>query len=147
MSGRSFLPSPRATNLLVAIGFLSLGCALYVRYMLIETASVGLECDAGLALFRCDVRSVSMPLFQNQLFGIGALALAAIHLYRPNLYVFGAALALTALGLVLYNNGLAAIAFAFLAVSFVRPAAASTTPPEAEEAPRTTGPASSRASR
>jgi hypothetical protein len=147
MSSRFFLPSPRATNLLIAIGLVSLCYAMYVRYMLIETSSVGLECDAGLALVRCSVRSISMLLFKSQLFGIGALVLAAIHLFRPNLYVFGGALALTAFGLVLYNNGLAAIAFALLAVSFARPVAASMTPPEGEEAPQTTDPASSRASR
>ncbi len=142
MPGRSFLPSPRATNLLVAIGLLSAGYAMYVRYLLIEISSVGLECDAGLAAGYCTVRRVSTCFFQYQMFGIAALALAAFHLFRPNVYVFGAALAFTGFGLVLYNTGLAAIAFVLLAVSFARPAAASTTPPASAEAPRTTGPAS-----
>jgi hypothetical protein len=147
MSSRSFLPSPRATNVLVAIGLISLCYAMYVRYMLNETSAVALECDAGLAATRCTVRSVSMFLFKHQLFGIAALALAALHLFRPNLYVFACSLALTGLGLVLYNNGLAAIAFALLVVSFARPVAASMPPSEEEGAPRTTAPASSRASR
>lgn len=143
MPTRSFLPSPRATNLLVAIGFMSLGYAMYVRYMLIETSSVALECDAGLAAAHCTVRTISMFFFQNQLFGIAALILAAVHLFRPNTYVFAAALSLTGLGLVLYNNGCAAIAFALLVVSFARPVAANMPPPEPEEGRRTTGPASS----
>lgn len=147
MPGRSFLPSPRATNLLVAIGFLALGYAMYVRYILIESSTIGIECDAGLAATRCGVRAVAMFLFKLQLLGIGALILAVVHLARPNVYVFGAALALTGLGLVLYNNGAAAIALALLIVSFARAAGASTTPPASEEEPRTTGPASSRASR
>jgi hypothetical protein len=147
MPGRSFLPSPRATNLLVAIGFLALGYAMYVRYMLIESSTVGIECDAGLAAAHCGVRAVATFLFKLQLLGIGALILAVIHLIRPNVYVFGGALALTGLGLVLYNNGAAAIALALLIVSFARPAGASTTPPASEEVRRTTGPASSRASR
>jgi hypothetical protein len=147
MPGRSFLPSPRATNLLVAIGFLALGYAMYVRYMLIESSTIGIECDAGLAATRCGVRAVAMFLFKLQLLGIGALILAVVHLARPNIYVFGAALALTGLGLVLYNNGPAAVALALLIVSFARPAGASTTPPASEEGQRTTGPASSRASR
>ena len=147
MPTRSFLPSPRATNVLVAIGLISLCYAMYVRYMLIETSTVALECDAGLALARCTVRAVSTVLFKNQLFGIAALALAALHLLRPNLYLFAFALALTAFGLVLYNNGLAAIALALLVVSFARPVAASTTPPASEEERQTTGPASSAAFR
>lgn len=147
MFGRSFLPSPRATNLLVAVGLLSLGYAMYVRYLLIESSPVGLDCDAGLAATQCTVRAVSMFFFKNQLLGVAALALAAFHLFRPNVYVFAAALSLTGLGLVLYNNGCAAIAFALLVVSFARPAAASTTPPEGEEGRQTTGPASSMAFR
>lgn len=48
MQTRSFLPSPRATNALVAIGFASLGYALYIRYLLIENSVTGLACEAGL---------------------------------------------------------------------------------------------------
>jgi hypothetical protein len=144
---RSFLPSPRATNVLVAIGLIALCYAMYIRYMLIETSSIALECDAGLPLARCTVRAVAMLLFKNQLFGVAALVLAVVHLVRPNVYLFAFALAFSAFGLVLYNNGLAAMAAALLVVSFARPAAASTTPPEGEEAPQTTGPASSGAFR
>jgi hypothetical protein len=144
---RSFLPSPRATNVLVAIGLIALCYAMYVRYMLIETSTVALACDAGLPAARCTVRAAAMLLFKNQVFGIAALALAALHLLRPNLYLFALSLALTGFGLVLYNNGLAAIALALLVVSLARPAGASTNPPAAEEAPQTTAPASSRASR
>lgn len=143
MPTRSFLPSPRVTNFLVAIGFMSLGYAMYVRYMLIETSSVALECAAGLAAAHCTVRMISMFFFQNQLFGIAALVLAAAHLFRPNIYVFAAALSLTGFGLVLYNNGCAAIAFALLVISFARPVAANMPPPELEEGRRTTAPASS----
>jgi hypothetical protein len=147
MPTRSFLPSPRATNVLVAISLIALCYAMYVRYMLIETSTVALGCDAGLALARCTVRKISMFFFQNQVFGIAALAIAALHLFRPNIYLFAFALALTGFGLVLYNNGLAAIALALLVVSFARPVAASTTPPAAEEERQTTGPASSAAFR
>lgn len=120
---------------------------MYVRYMLVENTPVSLECEAGLAVAHCTVRKVSIFLFQHQMFGISAFVLATAHLVRPNLYVFALALALTGLGLVLYNNGLAAIACALLVISFARPVTASTTPPEGEEAPQTTGPASSRALR
>ncbi|HVT54671.1 MAG TPA: hypothetical protein VHD34_01290 [Xanthobacteraceae bacterium] len=41
---RSFLPSARATNVLVAIGLIALCYAMYVRYMLIETSTVARVC-------------------------------------------------------------------------------------------------------
>jgi hypothetical protein len=147
MQSRSFLPSPRATNVLIALGLIALGYAMYIRYMLIENSTVGLECDAGLALPRCTLRLVATFIFQHQIFGLIALAASAWHLFRPQLAVFALALTACAFGLVLYNNGLSAIAFALLVVSFARPAAANTQPPEAEAAPRTTGPASSTAFR
>src|SRR5665213_1444299 len=37
-----FLPSARATNYLLIVGFCSLGYALYIRYLAIEQANVGL---------------------------------------------------------------------------------------------------------
>lgn len=147
MPTRSFLPSPRATNLLVAIGCAAFGYAFYLRYMLLEAPSVALECEIGATAARCAVRSIVIFLFQHGLFGIAAVAFAIVHLARPNLYVFGAAVIATAFGLVLYSNGFAAVAFALLVVSFARPVTASTTPPTEEAGAQTTAPASSTAFR
>lgn len=147
MHSRSFMPSPRAINWLVAIGFASLGYALYVRYLLIESSVTGLACEAGLAAVRCTIREVAIFLFRNQVFGIVAIVAAVYQLLRPNVYAFALALAAASFGLVLYNNGLAAIAVAFLVVSFARPAIANMSPPAPEEERQTTGPASSAASR
>jgi len=143
MHSRSFLPSPRAANLLIAIGAAALGYALYLRYLMIENSTVGLACEAELATTACTVRKAAIFLFQYQAFGVLALAAAVYHLLRPNIYAFAVAMVAAAFGLVLYNNGLAALATALIVVSFARPVIVDTPPPEAGAARRTTGPASS----
>jgi hypothetical protein len=115
-----FLPSARATNWLLIIGFCSLGYALYLRYLAIEQSSVGLACAGGLDTWLCASRRVAIALFTHSVFGTAALALALLNLCRPSLIFFGAALAAAAFGIVLYNVALSALAVAFLALSFAR---------------------------
>lgn len=122
---KPFLPSPRATHLLIAAGFLAVGWAMYVRYLVIETTVVGLACEAGLATTLCAMRGVMIALFHYNAFGWAALAAALVHLWRPNVWVFGVALVAGGLGVVLYDTGAAALAWALLIVSFARPAPAS----------------------
>jgi hypothetical protein len=147
MHTRSFLPSPRASNVLIAIGFSALGYALYLRYLLIENSTIGLACDAGLGTSQCVVREIAIFMFRNQIFGILAIMAAVVHLARPNIYAFAIGLAAAGFGLVLYNNGLAALSVALLVVSFARPVIVDTPPPASAELPRTTPHASSTASR
>ena len=147
MHTRSFLPSPRASNVLIAIGFAALGYAMYIRYLLVENSTVGLACDGGLATAQCMLRQITIFLFGNQVFGYAAIALAIAQFVRPNVFTFGAALAVSAMGLVLYNNGLAALSIALLVVSFARPVIVDTLPTEEAKSPRTNPPASSAASR
>ena len=115
-----FLPSARATNWLLIVGFCSLGYALYLRYLAVEQSSVGLACDAGLATWLCTSRRIAIVLFQHSVFGIAALALALLNLLRPSLVFFAAALAAAGFGIVLYNVELSALAIALLALSFAR---------------------------
>jgi hypothetical protein len=143
MHSRSFLPSPRVANLLIALGAAALGYALYLRYLMIENSTVGLACEAGLETSACMVRKIVIYLFRYQAFGILALVAAVYHLLRPQIYAFAVGMIAAAFGLVLYNNGLAALAAALLVVSFARPVIVDTPPPEAAATPRTTGPASS----
>ncbi|NVO13780.1 MAG: hypothetical protein HXX10_07070 [Rhodoplanes sp.] len=117
-----FLPSCRTTNWLLTVGFLALGYAFYVRYLVIENTPVGLACDAGQQSTVCLVRLVATRLFNVQVFGWVALGAALINLIRPAVPLFGLALAATALGLVLYNAGLAGVAAAVLFMSLARPA-------------------------
>ena len=89
-----FLPSARATNVLLIVGFCALGYALYLRYLGIEQSAVGLACGAGLNTWLCFSRTIATVLFQNSVFGIAALVIAALNLLRPTLVLFAAALAI-----------------------------------------------------
>jgi len=119
-----FLPSARAANVLLIVGFCSLGYALYIRYLAIEQSSVGLACAAGLDTWLCVLRAVIAVLFKNSVFGFAALAVALINLLRPSLVLFAIALALTCLGIVLYNIQLSGLAAGLLVLSFARRAPA-----------------------
>ena len=115
-----FLPSTRATNWLLIIGFCSIGYALYMRYLAIEQPTVGLACQAGLDTWLCATRQVTITLFSYSIFGWAALIVAALNLLRPSLVLFGVALAAAGCGVVLYNNGLASLAAALLVISLAR---------------------------
>ena len=119
-----FLPSPRATNILLIIGFCSVGYALYLRYLVIEQSSVSLACEGGLNTWLCFTRKVLTALFRNSAFGILALAAAALNLLRPSVVLTAIALAAAGFGVVLYNVGLAGIAVALLILSLARRAPA-----------------------
>src|SRR5688500_9082550 len=77
-----FLPSPRATNILLIIGFCAVGYALYLRYLVIEQSSVSLACEGGLKTWLCFTRKVFTTLFRHSVFGFLALAAATLHLLR-----------------------------------------------------------------
>jgi hypothetical protein len=115
-----FLPSARATNVLLIVGFCSLGDALYMRYLWIEQSSVGLACAGGLDTWLCVTRHIVYVLYSHGAFGWAALLIAALNLLRPTLIVFAVALSLACFGVVLYNVGLAALAAGLLLLSFAR---------------------------
>ncbi|HKS86122.1 MAG TPA: hypothetical protein VJR71_11645 [Pseudolabrys sp.] len=115
-----FLPSARATNWLLVVGFCSVGYALYIRYLAVEQSTVGLACQAGLATWLCATRQITISLFTYSVFGWTALAVAILNLLRPSLVLFAVALAAACCGLVLYNNGLSSLAAALLVMSFAR---------------------------
>lgn len=115
-----FLPSARATNWLLIVGFCSIGYALYMRYLAIEQTPVGLACGAGLNTWLCFTRNIAITLFTYSVFGWAALAVAALNLLRPSLVLFAVALSIACFGLVLYNAGLSALAVALLLLSFAQ---------------------------
>jgi hypothetical protein len=116
-----FLPSARAGNWLLTIGFVALLYAFYLRYLVIENSTVGLACDAGQDSLVCLARLVATRLFRAQAFGVVAVGAALLNLIRPALPLFAIALAATALGLVLYNASLAGLAAGLMIISFARP--------------------------
>jgi hypothetical protein len=117
---RLFLPSARATNVLLIVGFSALGYALYMRYLAIEQSNVGLACDAGLNSWLCTSRKILTVLFGYSVFGATALIVGALNLIRPSLVLFAVALAATCMGVVLYNVGLAGLAAGLLVLSLAR---------------------------
>jgi hypothetical protein len=119
-----FLPSARQTNWLLIVGFVSLGEALYVRYLAIEYAQVSLACQGGLNTWLCATFRLTITLYNHSVFGWVALAAAALNLLRPSIVLVTVALAATAFGLVLHNANLAGLAAAMLILSLARPAPA-----------------------
>jgi len=116
-----FLPSARAFNWLITIGLVTLGYALYLRYLVIEQPTVGQACDAGLDTWLCLNRKVTTALFNHMVFGWVALGASLLNLVRPSIPLFLIALLAIDFGIVLYNVGLAALAAALLIMSFARP--------------------------
>jgi hypothetical protein len=121
MTRRPFLPTARQTNALLTIGFLALGYALYLRYLVIEQSTVGLPCEAGLATWLCLTRTVTIASFNYNVFGALALGAAVVNFIRPSLVPFALGLAAAAFGIVLYNVAASSLAVALLILSFARP--------------------------
>jgi hypothetical protein len=115
-----FLPSARATNCLLIVGFCSLGYALYMRYLAVEQTPVGLACEGGLKTWLCFTRHTAIVLFTYSVFGWAALIVAAVNLLRPSLVLFAVGLSLACIGVVLYNVGLSGLAVGLLLLSFAR---------------------------
>ena len=115
-----FLPSARATNWLLIVGFCAIGYAFYMRYLAVEQSTVGLACQAGLNTWLCVTRQITIDMFTYSVFGWFALIVATLNLLRPSLMLFGAALAAACCGIVLYNIGLSALAAGLLVLSFAR---------------------------
>ena len=119
-----FLPTPRQTSWLLLVGLLSLGQALYLRYLAIENAQVALSCQAGLATWLCSAFRLTIILFNHSVFGWVALGAALLNLVRPSMVLTSIALAAAGFGLVLHNAGLAGLAAALTILSLARPAPA-----------------------
>jgi hypothetical protein len=120
--GRLFIPSPAALNWVISIGFVSLGYAMYLRYLVIEQSRIGIACDTGLKTWLCLSRTIASALFDNQVFGWTALGAAVLALVRPSVALFMIGLAASAFGVVLYNAALSGLAAALLIMCFARPA-------------------------
>ena len=99
-----------------------MGEALYLRYMAIEYPTVSLACQAGLKTWLCDTFRLSIILFNHQVFGGAALAVAVLNLLRPSMVLVALTLAFAGFGVVLHNADLSALAAGVLILSLARPA-------------------------
>lgn len=122
-AARRFRVSATALNWVITIGFLSLGYAMYLRYLVIQQSAIGLACDAGLKTWLCLSRTVTAALFDNEVFGWVSVGAAVLTVIRPSVPLFTIALVASAFGIVLYNGALAGLGAAILILSFARPAA------------------------
>jgi hypothetical protein len=107
---------------LVAISAAALGLAVYMRYQLVEPATVGLVCDAGAMTSVCIIRRVFIGIFVWNGFGGAAVIATALALLRPSSLLIGIALAAGFIGVVNYNTQLSALALALLPLVLARPA-------------------------
>lgn len=119
-----FLPTARQTSWLLIVAFLSVGEALYIRYMAIENLNVELACQGGLNTWLCSTFRLSIVLFNHQAFGALALIAALLNLIRPSIVLTSLALAAAGFGVVLHNADLSGLAAGVLILSLARPAPA-----------------------
>jgi hypothetical protein len=119
-----FLPTACQTNWLLIVAFLSVGEALYLRYMAIENNVVALACQAGVRTWLCDAFRLSIVLFNHQVFGAVALVAAVLNVLRPSIVLMALALAAAGFGIVLHNADLSALAAGVLILSLARPSPA-----------------------
>ena len=85
MKKTPFRLTPYQVQWLLVVGFLTVGYALYLRYLAIEFSTVALACDAGLQTMLCNTRILATYLFRNSVFGAVALLIAALHVIRPSI--------------------------------------------------------------
>jgi hypothetical protein len=119
-----FLPTARQTNWLLIVAFLSVGEALYIRYMAIENVTTELACQAGLNTWLCTAFRLSIVFFNHDVFGGFALVAALLNLIRPSIVLTSLSLAAAGFGIVLHNAELSALAAGLLILSLARRAPA-----------------------
>jgi hypothetical protein len=121
---RLFRPTARQLIVIAPLGLLALGYAFYMRYGVIQDTPTGLACDGGLKTVLCETRSAAITLYERSAFGTVAIGAALINLVRPGLVLFVLGMVAAAVGIVLYNVVLSALAVALLILSLARPATA-----------------------
>ena len=124
MKKTPFRLTPYQVQFLLVVGFVTVGYALYLRYLAVEFSPVARACDAGLQTMLCKSRALATYLFKNSVFGIVALIVATLHVMRPSIATLTVGLIAAGFGIVLYNVVLSGIAIGLLILGFARPAPA-----------------------
>jgi hypothetical protein len=117
---KPFRLTPYQVQFLLIVGFVTVGYALYLRYLAVEFAQVALACDAGLQTLLCQSRLVATYLFKHSVFGSVAIVIATLHVIRPSIVLLTGGLIAAGLGIVLYNVALSGIAVGLLILGFAR---------------------------
>ena len=124
MKKTPFRLTPYQVQFLLIVGFVTVGYAIYLRYLAVEFSQVSLACDAGLQTLLCKSRALATVLFKNSVFGIVALVIAILHVIRPSIVLLTGGIVAAGLGIVLYNVALSGLAIGLLILGFARPAPA-----------------------
>jgi prepilin signal peptidase PulO-like enzyme (type II secretory pathway) len=124
MKKSPFRLTPYQVQFLLVVGFVTVGYALYLRYLAVELSTVALACDAGLQTMLCKSRTLATYLFKNSVFGIVALIIATLHVMRPSIVLLTGGLIAAGLGNVGYNIALSGIEIGLLILGFERTAPA-----------------------
>src|ERR1700709_2928215 len=105
-----FRLTPYQVQWVLIVGFVTVGYALYLRYLAVEFSTVALACDAGLQTMLCKTRILATYLFKNSVFGIVALIIATLHVMRPSIVLLTGGVIAGGFGILLYNLDLSGIA-------------------------------------
>src|SRR3984893_5325830 len=124
MKKTPFRLTPYQVQFLLVVGFVTVGYALYLRYLAVELSTTALACDAGLQTMLCKARTLATVLFKNSVFGIVALVIATLHVMRPSIVLLTGGLIAAGLGIVLYHVAVSGIAIGVLIWGLARPAPA-----------------------
>ena len=124
MKKHLFRLTPYQVQWLLIVGFVSVGYALYLRYLAIEFSTVALACEGGLGTMLCKTRSLATYLFQHSIFGSVALVIGMLNLMRPSIVLLTGGLIAAGFGIVLYNVVLSGLAIGLFILGFARPAPA-----------------------
>jgi hypothetical protein len=132
MSRPLFRPSRYQWIWLAAVGGGALAYAFYMRYSVLQVSSVSIACESGENSWLCLSRKATIAMFTPMAFGGAAVVAALLNLIHPSIVLGTLAVLAGALGLVLYNTALSALAFALLILSLARPAPEPLAPPAPE---------------
>src|SRR6202171_5683852 len=103
MKKTPFRLTPYQVQWLLIVGFVTVGYALYLRYLAVEFSTVALACDAGLQTMLCKTRILATYLFKNSVFGIVALVIATLHVIRPSIVLLTGGVVGAGVGVVFFN--------------------------------------------
>ena len=104
----------------LAIVVLTVICAFWLRFAILEDRTVGLLCRQGSGDWLCLVRHAATLSYEYALLGSFAVITAAVNLVRPSHLMFAVATVAATIGAILYNVGGAGIAITLLILSLAR---------------------------
>jgi hypothetical protein len=104
----------------LAIVVLTVTCAFWLRFAILEDRAVGLLCRQGSDDWLCVVRNAATFSYEYALLGSFAVITAAVNLVRPSPLMLAVATVAATIGAILYNVGGAGIAITLLILSLAR---------------------------